>query len=134
MTAGSLQALTPTLLIAGERDQQLPPETDVRPMLEHLRPPSGYREMASAQHYSFLLLCRPGASERLARTDEQILCQEAAGRTREQIHAEALELIATFLLDRGVLARRPWTASPPCLDPSMASATSPLPSAGRARS
>jgi len=103
MTAASLQALAPTLIIAGGHDQQLPPETRVRPMLVHLRPPSGYHEIASAKHYSFLPLCRPNANELLAGTPEEGLCQEQVGTTREQIHTEALEAITTFLRDRGVL-------------------------------
>jgi len=49
----------------------------------------------------------PGRERALAGTDEQVLCQEGAGRTRDQIHTEALELTAKFLLDRGVLAGRP---------------------------
>jgi predicted dienelactone hydrolase len=106
MTAASLRALAPTLLVVGGRDQQLPPQTRVTPMLEHLRPPSGYREIASAQHFSFLPTCRPNAIELLAATHEEFVCQEQAGTTREQIHTEALAAITTFLGDRGVLAGR----------------------------
>lgn len=106
MTAASLRALAPTLLVVGGRDQQLPPHTRVAPMLEHLRPPSGYREIASAQHFSFLPKCRPNANEVLAETHEEFICQEQAGTTREQIHTEALAAITTFLGDRGVLGGR----------------------------
>ena len=76
------------------------------PMLEHLRPPSGYREIAPAQHFSFLPICRPNAVELLAETHEEFICQEQAGTTREQIHTEALAAITTFLGEPGVLAGR----------------------------
>lgn len=95
-----------TLLVAGERDQQVPPKTHVGPMIEHLRPPSAYREIAAAQHFSFLPICRPNALEVLAETHEEFVCQEQVGTTREHIHAEALAAITTFLGERGVLAGR----------------------------
>ncbi len=106
MTPASVRALAPTLLIVGGRDQQLPPKTHVAPMLAHLRPPSEYREIAAAQHFSFLPTCGPKAIELLAETHEEFVCQEQAGTTREQIHSEALAAITTFLGDRGVLAAR----------------------------
>lgn len=105
MTAASLQTIAPTLIITGKHDQVLPPETRVRPMLAHLRPPSSYREIATAQHFSFLPLCHANANEVLAGTPEAALCQERSGTTREQIHNEALEAITSFLLERGVLDR-----------------------------
>jgi predicted dienelactone hydrolase len=106
MTPASLHDLAPTLLIAAEHDQQLSTEARVRPMLQHLRAPSEYREIAAAQHYSFLPVCSPNAVELLAPTHEEFLCEERFGRTREQIHAEALDAIATFLRARGILASR----------------------------
>jgi predicted dienelactone hydrolase len=106
MTPASLHDLAPTLLIAAEHDQQLSPETRVRPMLQHLRAPSAYHEIAAAQHYSFLPVCSPNAVELLAPTHEEFLCEERFGRTREQLHAEALDAITTFLRARGILADR----------------------------
>ena len=67
MTAESLRSLgAPVLVISGELDQQLPPATHIRPVLEHLRPPSAYHEVSGAQHFSFLPLCGPGAIAILA--------------------------------------------------------------------
>ena len=106
MTPASLHQLAPTLVIAAEHDQQLSPETRVRPMLPHLRAPSAYHEIAAAQHYSFLPVCLPNAVELLAPTHEEFLCQEPFGRAREQIHAEALDAITTFFRARGVLGDR----------------------------
>jgi predicted dienelactone hydrolase len=106
MTPASVRALAPTLLIVGGRDQQLPPKTHVAPMLAHLRPPSEYREIAAAQHFSFLPICGPKAIELLAETHEEFICQEQPGTTREQIHSEVLAAITTFLGDRRVLSGR----------------------------
>ena len=104
MTADSLQTMaTPALIITAERDQQLPPETHVRPILGQLRPPSGHVQIRAAHHFSFMPPCRPNAVAILTETKEEFVCQEHAGRTREQIHAEALEAIVKFLRLRGVL-------------------------------
>jgi predicted dienelactone hydrolase len=104
MTAESLKILAaPTLLIAAAHDQVLPPKTHVRPMLGNLRPPSGYHEIASAQHFSFLFVCNPGAVKLLADSHEEYLCQDQAGASRAQIHAEALDAIVRFLRARNVL-------------------------------
>lgn len=104
MTAVSLQGLrTPTLVITGERDQQLPPATRARHLPGLLRPPSQYREIPGAQHFSFLPLCGPQALSVLAETGEQFVCQEAGTRSREDIHQEALGAVQAFLCERGVL-------------------------------
>ena len=105
MTAQSLEALAaPVLLITAEHDQQLPPETHVGPMLEHLRAPSKHVQIRTAQHFSFMPPCKPNAVSILAETHEEFVCQEEDGRTRDQIHAEALDAIAGFLRRQGVLA------------------------------
>jgi predicted dienelactone hydrolase len=104
MTATSLESLAPTLLVGLEHDQQLPPETHLRPMLAHLRPPSRYLEIAGAQHYSMLFVCRDNAAAVLREVGEDpVLCEDKYGRTREQIHAEVNAAIVKFLGERGVL-------------------------------
>ena len=104
MTADSLRTLAaPVLIVAGEKDQQLPPLTHVRPMLGSLNPPSAYKEIASAQHFSFLPLCKPNAVELLAETKEEFVCQDTHGRTRDEIHAETLQAIDEFLRERGII-------------------------------
>jgi hypothetical protein len=65
--------------------------------------PSLTSPIASAQHFSFLMLCGPKAREILAGTPEAFLCEDPEGRTREEIHAETLAAIAQFLVKRGVL-------------------------------
>jgi predicted dienelactone hydrolase len=104
MTAESLRTLAaPVLIVAGEKDQQLPPHTHLRPMLGSLNPPSAYKEIASAQHFSFLPLCKPNAVKLLAETKEEFVCQETHGRTRDEIHAETRQAIDQFLRERGII-------------------------------
>jgi len=103
-TAESLRAMpTPLLLITGERDQQLPPQTHVHPM-QHLLPASSeYREIGGAHHFSFLPLCGEGAIELLAESKEEFVCQEFGEKSRPAIHADTLRAITEFLLKERVL-------------------------------
>jgi predicted dienelactone hydrolase len=104
MTPESLAAIrTPLLVLAGDRDQQLPPATHARPMLAHLSPATRYREIEGAQHFSFMPECREGAEALLAETHEEFVCQELGAKTRPQIQHEALEEIAAFLHEHGLL-------------------------------
>lgn len=104
MTTASLQRLSaPALVLTGERDQQLPPATRARLLPGLLRPPSRYHEVAGAQHFSFLPICRPGAQAVLAETGEEFVCQEAGTRSRVDIHQEALANIIPFLCQQDVL-------------------------------
>ncbi len=103
-TAESLRAMqTPLLLITGERDQQLPPQTHVHPM-QHLLPASShYREIGDAHHFSFLPICGEGAIEMLAESNEEFVCQEFGELSRPEIHAQTLEAITSFLIKERVL-------------------------------
>jgi len=106
MSGSSIHLLkAPVLLISGARDQQLPPQTHVRPILDDLRPPSRYREIADAQHFSFLPLCGAGANDVLAETNEEFVCEEVGDKTRAQIHEETLGEIAMFLCERKFLGQ-----------------------------
>jgi predicted dienelactone hydrolase len=71
-------------------------------MLRHFRAPNVYREIADAQHFSFLPVCGPGAEEILAETNEEFVCRDVGRRTRDQIHAETLAAIARFLERHGL--------------------------------
>ena len=103
-TAESLRAMaTPLLLIAGESDQQLPPQTHVYPMRSYLPRHSRYLEISEAQHFSFLPLCGDGAIDVLAETNEEFVCQEVGSKSRANIHAETLQEIAGFLTSNGIL-------------------------------
>ena len=103
-TAESLAAQrTPLLLITGARDQQVPPASHVAPMRHHLPGGSRYLEITDAHHFSFLPQCGGGATELLAATGEEFVCQELGARTRAQIHSETLQAIADFLVAHGVL-------------------------------
>lgn len=103
-TAESLRALpTPLLLVAGERDQQLPPQTHVHPMKHLLPANSEYREISDAHHFSFLPLCGEGAIKLLAESSEEFVCQEFGAKSRPAIHAETLQAITQFLIRERVL-------------------------------
>jgi predicted dienelactone hydrolase len=103
-TAESLQAMaTPLLLIAGESDQQLPPQTHVYPIRPYLPRHSSYLEISEAQHFSFLPVCGDGAIAVLAETNEEFVCQEVGAKSRECILAETLQKIADFLIAIDVL-------------------------------
>lgn len=103
-TAESLRAMaTPLLLITGERDQQLPPQTHVHPMKHLLPANSQYREIGDAHHFSFLPLCGEAAIELLAKSNEEFVCQEQGEKSRPAIHAETLRAITEFLIKEKVL-------------------------------
>ena len=103
-TADSLRTMTtPLLLITGERDQQLPPQTHVHPMRHLLPANSQYREIGDAHHFSFLPLCGEGAIELLAESKEEFVCQEFGALSRPEIHAETLRAITEFLMKERVL-------------------------------
>jgi len=103
-TAESLHAMpTPLLMVTGERDQQLPPQTHVHPMKQLLPANSEYREIGDAHHFSFLPLCGEGSIELLAENSEEFVCQELGSKSRPAIHAETLRAITEFLLKERVL-------------------------------
>jgi predicted dienelactone hydrolase len=104
ITAESQQSLgTPILMIVGEKDQQLPPQTHVQPIRHLLSPHIRYKEIADAQHFSFLPICGDDAIDVLAETDEEFVCQEVGSKSRAEIHAETLEAIENFLLTTDIL-------------------------------
>ena len=103
-TPDSLQAMhTPLLLITGERDQQLPPQTHVEPMRHLLSASSRYREISDAHHFSFLPECGDNAIQLLAESHEEFVCQEFGRKSRSDIHEETLSEIGAFLESSGVL-------------------------------
>lgn len=103
-TAESLRAMpTPLLLITGELDQQLPPQTHVHPMRHLLPSSSEYHEISDAHHFSFLPLCGDGAVELLAESNEEFVCKEFGEESRPAIHAETLRAITEFLTKERVL-------------------------------
>lgn len=104
LTESSLRALkTPVLVISGERDGQLPPETHVRPIVGWLPAHSRYVEIQEAWHFSFLPLCAPTGAKVLAESNESFACEEAGTKPREKIHQEALAASIDFLRAQGVL-------------------------------
>jgi predicted dienelactone hydrolase len=99
MTLASLTALkTPVLLLAAAQDQQLPPASHIYPVKALLPPLMPYVELADSHHFSLLPLCNEKAASVLAESDEEFVCEEVGGKTRAQIHAEALLQIRQFLL------------------------------------
>jgi predicted dienelactone hydrolase len=104
VSAESLQSLsTPMLLIVGEKDQQLPPQTHVEPIRHLLSPNIGYTEITDAQHFSFLPICGEGAIAVLAETNEEFVCEEVGVKSRAEIHAETLRAIVSFLMSADIL-------------------------------
>ena len=104
LTARSLQQLgTPLLIVSGERDQQLPPQTHVYPIRPYLPGNSRYVEISEAQHFSFLPLCGLGAIDVLTETNEEFVCLEVGAKSRADIHAETLLAIADFLTQHDIL-------------------------------
>ena len=104
LTADSLAAMsTSVLIVAGEHDQQLPPQTHVYPMRNLLPPGSAYVEISGAQHFSFLPLCGDGAITVLAETNEAFVCEEVGLKSRAEIHKETLSAIEKFLRINDVL-------------------------------
>jgi len=104
LTADSLAAMsTSVLIVAGEHDQQLPPQTHIYPMRKLLPPGSAYVEISGAQHFSFLPLCGDGAITVLAETNEEFVCEEVGLKSRAEIHKETLSAIEKFLRINDVL-------------------------------
>ena len=89
--------LTPVMIIVGARDQQLPPATHIEPIRAYIPSHSQLLEMDDAQHFSFLPECREDAATVLAETSEEFVCEEFGEKTRQEIHAETIAAIATFL-------------------------------------
>ena len=103
-TKESLEGMsTPVLMIAGQNDQQLPPQTHIYPMLDWLPSHSAYVEISGAQHFSFLPLCGDGAITVLAETNEEFVCEEVGLKSRAEIHQETLSAIEKFLRINDVL-------------------------------
>lgn len=104
LTAESLEVMTtPVLMIAGQNDQQLPPQTHIYPMRDWLPSHSIYVEISEAQHFSFLPLCGDGAITVLAETNEEFVCEEVGLKSRAEIHKETLSEIERFLRVNDVL-------------------------------
>jgi len=105
-TTDSLSSLqVPVLVVAGELDQQLPPETHARPFRQFLPGHSRYLEVSGAQHFSFLPICGDDAIEVLAETEEEFVCQEFGDKSRAEIHQETFTAIEEFLLANDILNR-----------------------------
>ncbi|MCF7645207.1 alpha/beta fold hydrolase [Pseudochrobactrum asaccharolyticum] len=58
-----------------------------------------YVEIADAAHFSFMQICKAGAAELIeAETPgDGIVCKDGAGRSREAIHREVVDMIIAFL-------------------------------------
>lgn len=101
--AGVKKLTTPVLLLAAANDQQLPPATHIAPVRQLLPKSVSYLEIAEAQHFSLLPLCKPGAVLLLAESKEEFVCQESGAKTRNHIHGEVLASIDAFLKQQYVL-------------------------------
>ena len=101
MTLNSIKQLsTPVLMIAAERDNQIPVISHARPLSKKL---AEYYEITEAGHFSFLPECLPGAIELLAEEGEEFVCIEAGQISRRSIHQQVRRRITDFLKAQGIL-------------------------------
>ncbi|TRW97883.1 alpha/beta fold hydrolase [Paracoccus sp. M683] len=53
--------------------------------------------IAPADHYGFLMNCKPGAAEILAEENDDPICDDPQGADRKQIHQQIIDQIADFV-------------------------------------
>lgn len=86
------------LINLGEADRL--PAADVGPMGNDLAahiPHSSYTIIAPANHFTFLAECKPQAQQILAEDDDDPICTDPAGASREDVHRRVLAYIAAAL-------------------------------------
>ncbi|WP_430446839.1 MAG: alpha/beta hydrolase family protein [Pseudomonas piscis] len=101
-TPQSLAAVqTPTLILgAGVNIAGMPVEQESGYLQAHLPPAtSSLLVVADASHFSFMQLCKPGATALLRADDpeDEIICRDGDKRGREAIHQQAVQVIGGFL-------------------------------------
>jgi predicted dienelactone hydrolase len=104
MRPKSIAALpTPVLIVGAGLDENVPPETHLKPILPFLPKTSRYVEISDATHFSFLQRCKPGAMAILAEDNETFVCLEKGRLTRAGIHQAVLREVLSFLKENGIL-------------------------------
>lgn len=98
----SLAAIdVPVLVIAaGSENPKIPAKLESRYLVDHLPGAhTRYVEIAGAQHFSFLALCKPGAVALLEEETpgDGIICED--GGARAAIHAQVADLVIAFLAE-----------------------------------
>lgn len=87
-----------TLINLGNADRLS--ATDVGPNgndLANRLPGASYVEIASANHFTFLSTCKPGAIEMLNEEDEDPICSDPEGADRRATHAHLINAVAEGL-------------------------------------
>lgn len=91
----------PILVVAaGQPDPLVPAELESHFLVEHLPAASTrHAKVATAAHFSFLPLCKPGAVELLEQDTpgDGIVCQDGQEGVQPALHEEVAELIIQFL-------------------------------------
>jgi predicted dienelactone hydrolase len=96
-TPESLKGITiPVLIIGAGNDLNVPPPTHIYPRLPDFPPNVAYREVPHASHFSFMQLCKPGATDFLAEEGAAFVCEDHGG-DRRAIHERAFRYIVDFL-------------------------------------
>ncbi len=101
-TPESLSAVqTPTLILgAGTNIASMPVEQESGYLEAHLPPATSHLQViADASHFSFMQICKPGATALLKEhaPEDEIICSDGNGRSREAIHQQAAQVIGGFL-------------------------------------
>ena len=99
----SLAAIDVSVLViaAGSENPKIPAKLESRYLADHLPAAhTRYVEIAEAQHFSFLALCKPGAAALLEEETpgDGIICEDGAG-DRAAIHAQVADLVIAFLAE-----------------------------------
>lgn len=101
---------TPTLILgAGVNIAGMPVEQESGYLQAHLPPAtSSLLVIADASHFSFMQLCKPGATALLREDDpeDEIICRDGDKRSREAIHQQAAQVIDGFL-ERNLASQAP---------------------------
>ncbi|AAY94619.1 alpha/beta fold hydrolase [Pseudomonas protegens] len=101
-TPQSLSAVqTPTLILgAGVDIASMPVEQESGYLETHLpSATSSLLVIADASHFSFMQICKPGATALLREEnpEDEIICRDGGQRSREAIHQQASQVIGDFL-------------------------------------
>ncbi|MCV6608894.1 MAG: dienelactone hydrolase family protein [Campylobacterales bacterium] len=98
MTKESLKNIKiPSLVIGGELDKNVPVQTQIKPQIKNFSKKITYVEIEDASHFSFVQVCKKGATEVLAKEGASFVCEDGKNKSREELHSQLLQTIKKFL-------------------------------------
>jgi predicted dienelactone hydrolase len=100
MPASTRNIAVPILIVGAELDHNVPPATHLRPFLENFPRSTEYTEIPGAKHFSFMQICLPGATKKLAEEDAAFVCEDGDGVDRTRIHDEVFGIVSEFLNEK----------------------------------